>query len=218
MTSASGPRVRDIETPTGLARAHITRPAHARGSLVLGHGAGGRQWTGDLVSVAQSLTDQGYAVVLVEQPWRVAGRKAAGPPHTLDAAWVPVLAALTRGRGALPRPLVSGGRSAGARVACRTATDVGADAVLCLAFPLHPPAQPQRSRADELRLPFAAGLPAQVVQGANDPWGSPAEVRAQLADFGDPTAYVTAVHGSHSFGRAPRDVVAAVEAFVGSLG
>lgn len=193
------------------------RPRSARGSLVLGHGAGGRGWSGDLVAVAETMTAKGYAVVLLEQPWRVAGRLVAGPPPTLDAAWLPVLAALTTGRGALPRPLVTGGRSAGARVACRTAAAVGADAVLCLAFPLHPPGRPERTRADELRRPFEAGLPAHVVQGERDPWGSPDEVAAELARFGDPTAYVTAVKGGHSFGRAPQDVVAAVAAFADSL-
>lgn len=218
MTSLSAARIRDVDTPSGPARAHVMRPPRARGSLVLGHGAGGRGWTGDLVALAEGLTTQGYAVVLVEQPWRLAGRKVAGPPTTLDAAWLPVLAALTSGRGKLPRPLVSGGRSAGARVACRTATMVGADAVLCLAFPLHPPGRPERSRAAELRRPFEAGLPVHVVQGSRDPWGSPTEVRAEVAHFGDPSAYVTAVAGGHSFGRAPVDVVAAVQRFVGSLG
>lgn len=193
------------------------RPRNARGSLVLGHGAGGRGWSGDLVAIAEAMTGKGYAVVLVDQPWRVAGRRVAGPPPTLDAAWLPALAALTTGRGALPRPVVTGGRSAGARVACRTAVAVGADAVLCLAFPLHPPGRPERTRADELRRPFEAGLPGHVVQGERDPWGSPDEVAAELARFGDPTAYVTAVKGAHSFGRAPHDVVAAVEAFADSL-
>jgi uncharacterized protein len=217
MSELERARVREVDTPTGLARAHVMRPPRARGSVVLGHGAGGRGWTGDLVAVARTMTQEGYAVALVEQPWRVSGRRVAGPPPTLDAAWVPLLATLMRGRGGLPRPLVTGGRSAGARVACRTATAVGADAVLCLAFPLHPPGRSERSRAGELRLPLEAGLRVHVVQGERDPWGSPAEIRAELGRFGDPAAYVTAVKGAHSFGRAPDDVVAAVRAFLASL-
>lgn len=217
MSGLEGARVRDVDTPIGPARAHVIRPPRARGSVVLGHGAGGRGWSGDLVAVARTMPSEGYAVVLVEQPWRVAGRRVAGPPPSLDSGWVPVLAALTTGRSALPRPLVTGGRSAGARVACRTATDVDADAVICLAFPLHPPGRPERSRAGELRLPFDAGLPVHVIQGERDPWGSPAEIRTELDRFASPAAYVTSVKGGHSFGRAPDDVVTAVRAFLGTL-
>jgi predicted alpha/beta-hydrolase family hydrolase len=203
-------RVVEVETPQGLARATVPRPAHAVGTLVLGHGAGGQGWSGDIVAVTGALTAEGWAVVLVDQPWRVAGRKVATPPKTLDAAWVPVLAALTTGRGRLPRPLVVGGRSAGARVACRTAEEVGADAVLCLSFPLHPPGKPESSRAEELLTPIRAGLPVHVVQGETDPFGTPGEVRAVVPD----PAYVTAAKGTHSFGRAPADVVEAVRGFL----
>jgi uncharacterized protein len=100
----------------------------------------------------------------VEQPWRVRGKKVAEAPARLDRAWVDVLAGLS---GA---PLVVGGRSAGARVACRTAAEVGADAVLCLAFPLHPPGRPERSRLEELT---AVRVPVLVVQGDRDPFGVP---------------------------------------------
>lgn len=213
-TGARPTRVLEIETPQGLARATVHRPPRARGTLVLGHGAGGQGWPGDLVAITAALTVQGWAVVLVDQPWRLAGRKVATPPKTLDAAWVPVVAALTSGRGALPRPLVVGGRSAGARVACRTAQEVGADAVLCLSFPLHPPGRPESSRAEELLTPIRAGLPVHVVQGERDPFGTPSELRAVLPD----AAYLTAAKGTHSFGRAPADVVEAVLAFVASLG
>jgi predicted alpha/beta-hydrolase family hydrolase len=104
-------------------------------------------------------------VALVEQPWRVKGKKVAEAPARLDQAWVDVLAELTG------TPLVVGGRSAGARVACRTADEVGADAVLCLAFPLHPPGRPERSRLPELA---AVGVPVLVVQGDRDAFGVPA--------------------------------------------
>ena len=205
--------VREVETPHGPARVSVHRPERAHGTLVLGHGAGGAGWSADLLALTTALTADGWAVALVDQPWRVAGRTVATAPRTLDAAWVPTVAALTRGRGALPRPLVVGGRSAGARVACRTAVEVGADAVLCLAFPLHPPGSPEKSRAEELLVPLTAGLPVHVVQGETDPFGTPAEVRAVLPD----PAYLTAVKGAHGFGRDPADVVGAVRDFLGAL-
>ena len=210
-------RVVEVETPQGPARATIHRPVNAVGTLVLGHGAGGRGWSGDIVAVTDALTADGWAVVLVDQPWRVAGRKVATPPKTLDAAWVPVLAALTTGRGRLPRPLVVGGRSAGARVACRTAEEVGADAVLCLSFPLHPPGKPESSRAEELLTPIRAGLPVHVVQGEADPFGTPDEVRREVRAVVPDPAYVTSAKGTHSFGRAPADVVEAVRGFVAGV-
>lgn len=116
-------------------------------------------------------------MVLVEQPWRVAGRKVAGPPPTLDVAWRAVIAEL-RAAGLLTGPLVVGGRSAGARVACRTALEIGAAACLALSFPLHPPGRPERSRVAEL---LAAGVPTLVVQGEKDSFGGPAEFPAGTA-------------------------------------
>jgi uncharacterized protein len=144
--------------------------------LVLGHGAGGGIEARDLVAVAAGLPPRGVTVVLVEQPWRVAGRRMAARPAQLDQAWRAVLAndsfrTATRSRSRL----VVGGRSAGARVACRTALDVGAEAVVALAFPLHPPGRPERSRADEL---IGAGVPVLVVQGERDGFGGPAEIPA----------------------------------------
>ncbi|PRZ42780.1 hypothetical protein CLV47_104127 [Antricoccus suffuscus] len=203
-------RVIDIDTPTGPARAHVTRPPRAVGTLVLGHGAGGGIGASDLAAIADAVPLAGWAVVLVEMPWRVAGKKVATPPKTLDAGWLPIVASLMSGRGKLPRPLVVGGRSAGARVACRTAQEVGADGVLCLSFPLHPPGKPEKSRASELRLPLEAGLPLHVVQGARDPFGTPDDVRAELPD----PSYVTAAAGTHSFGKHPTDVTAAVLAWL----
>jgi hypothetical protein len=152
-------------------------------------------------------------VALVEQPWRVAGRRVATPPAQLDVAWLAVMAALTSGRGRLPRPLVVGGRSAGARVACRTATSTGADAVLALSFPLAPPGKPERSRAAEALLVTAAGTPLAVIQGEKDPFGSPADLRSVLGRG----AVVAQARGNHSFTRTPTDVLDLARAFLAGL-
>jgi len=201
--------VRDVETPVGPARVHLTRAPHARGSLVLGHGAGGGVEAPDLLALT-ALADEGWAVALVEQPWRVAGRRVAAPPGQLDQAWLAVLAALTRGRGALPHPLVVGGRSAGARVACRTAASVGADAVLALAFPLHPPGRPDKSRAHEALEVTSAGTPLLVIQGETDPFGGPEEVRAALGE----TPEVVRVAGAHGFAKGAPGVLDAARAWL----
>ncbi|MCW2600607.1 MAG: uncharacterized protein JWM02_2436 [Frankiales bacterium] len=152
----------DVETAVGVARVHLS----GRGNplLVLGHGAGGGIEALDLLAARDAGLSLGWRVALVEQPWRVRGRKIAEAPTRLDAAWVDVLATLS---GA---PLVVGGRSAGARVACRTAKQVGADAVLCLAFPLHPPGRPERTRIGEL---LGVAVPLLVVQGDRDAFGMP---------------------------------------------
>jgi uncharacterized protein len=174
---------RDIGTPLGPARVHIARPPAsepARGSLLLGHGAGGGIGAADLQAVARRALAQGWVVGLVEQPWRVAGRKVATPPPQLDIGWTAVVADLDAGRWRLPRPFVFGGRSAGARVACRLAGPLEAVAVVALAFPLHPPGRPERSRLTELLEAARAGLPVLVVQGERDPFGSPAEVEEGL--------------------------------------
>ena len=206
-------RVREIDTPVGMARAHFWRPPHPCGSVVLGHGAGGSSWSGDLAALT-SLAARGWLVVLVEQPWRVAGRKVATPAAQLDVAWLAVMAALTSGRGRLPRPWVVGGRSSGARVACRTARAVRADAVLALSFPLHPPGRPQLSRASEARAVIDAGTPLGIIQGAKDPFGSPGEVQNALGNG----AEVVAARGTHSFTKTPADVLAAATAFLSDLG
>ena len=206
-------RVREIHTPVGMARAHLWRPSRPCGAVVLGHGAGGSSWSADLQALT-SLTADGWLVVLVEQPWRVAGRKVATPPAQLDVAWLAVMSALTSGRGALPRPLVVGGRSAGARVACRTAAAVGADAVLALSFPLHPPGKPGRSRVSEALLVTSAGTRLAVIQGEKDPFGSPEHVRSALG----PAAEGVPVRGTHSFTKTPTDVLAAARIFLANLG
>jgi predicted alpha/beta-hydrolase family hydrolase len=180
--------------------------------VVLGHGAGGSSWSADLRALTD-LTAQGWLVVLVEQPWRVAGRKVAAPPTQLDVAWLAVMAALTSGHGALPRPWVVGGRSSGARVACRTAAVVQADAVLALSFPLHPPGRPEKSRASEAQLVTDAGTRLAVIQGEKDPFGSPEEVRGALGAG----AEVVAARGTHSFTKTPADVLAAAATFLSTL-
>ena len=162
-----------IATPVGDARVDVTRAADRWATLVLGHGAGGGIGAADLVALAHRLPAHGIEVVRVEQPWVVAGRKVATLPPTLDRAWLAVLEELS-----VDGPLLVGGRSAGARVACRTASQVGAHGVLCLAFPLHPPGRPEKSRLPELDLPAAAGLPTLVLQGTRDAFGGPADIPA----------------------------------------
>jgi predicted alpha/beta-hydrolase family hydrolase len=155
-----------LETPRGPAVASVTDPSGpALGMLVLGHGAGGGVDAPDLVAVHDAAVAAGVRVVLVTQPYRVAGRRAPAPAGHLDEAWVPVVDALR-----VPRlPLIVGGRSSGARVACRTATTLGAAGVLALAFPLHPPGKPEKSRAGEL----PESVPTLVVNGDRDPFGVP---------------------------------------------
>jgi predicted alpha/beta-hydrolase family hydrolase len=210
--AAARQRIKEIDTPVGMARAHFWAPPHPGGALIMGHGSGGSSWSGDLLALT-SLTEQGWLVVLVEQPWRVAGRKVATPPAQLDVAWLAVMAALTSARGGLTRPWVVGGRSAGARVAARSAAAVRADAVLALSFPLHPPGRPEKSRAGEAALVTDAGTPLAVIQGEKDPFGSPQEVRDALG----PRAEVIAARGAHSFTKTPTDVLAAASAFLSSL-
>ncbi|OII62068.1 hydrolase [Streptomyces sp. CC53] len=169
-----GPVTTTETIPTGAGDARVTwyeAGAGARFTVALGHGAGGGVEARDLQALAARLPQAGATVALVEQPWRVAGRKLAPAPRTLDTAWRELWPAL-RAPGL---PVVAGGRSAGARVACRTAHALDAHAVLALSFPLHPPGRPENSRAAEL---LGAGVPALVVQGGNDPFGKPEEFPA----------------------------------------
>ncbi len=156
----------DISTPVGTARA-VLEGGGGPGRLVLGHGAGGGIDAPDLLAARDAGTALGLQVVRVEQPWRVAGRRVAQAPPRLDQAWTAVVRALPP----LAGPLLLGGRSAGARVACRTAEPLGADGVLALAFPLRLPGRPHRDRGPELLLPRA---PRLVVQGERDAFGVPA--------------------------------------------
>jgi uncharacterized protein len=146
------------------------RPRNAASLLVLTHGAGAAVTSRDLVAVRDAATANRIAVALVTQPYRVAGRRT--PPKTArqDEAWLAVLAGFLARRGVGALPLIVGGRSNGARVACRTAAALGAVGVVALAFPLHPPGKPEYSRLAELELPT---VPVLVVQGSRDPFGVP---------------------------------------------
>jgi uncharacterized protein len=154
-----------VPTPQGDARLHVDRSKRPVATLVLGHGAGGGVTARDLAVLAKLLPAQGVSVFRVEQPWRVAGRKIAASTRILDEAWLTVVNTLRP-----QTPLVVGGRSAGARVACRTAKHLGASGCLAMAFPLAPPNNPHKSRIDELT---AAGVPTLVVQGDRDSFGAP---------------------------------------------
>ncbi|MFW3172143.1 alpha/beta family hydrolase [Geodermatophilus sp. CPCC 206100] len=192
-----------LPTPHGPARVTATEPPDGvSATLVLGHGAGGGIGSADLVAVTTAAAAAGWRVLRVEQPWRVAGRRIAPAPPRLDEGWAAVLTGLRDG-GRLTGPLVLGGRSAGARVACRTAAEQQAAAVLCLAFPLYPPGRPERSRAAELT---AVGVPLVVVQGERDAMGRPEELAAVLA--GQAGASLYGVPGDHALTANP-DVVAA---------
>jgi len=162
----------EIETAQGLARADVRSVDEPRAALVLGHGAGGGIAAPDLAAATQAALSVQIAVALVEQPYRVAGRRAPPRPPALDAAWISIVEQLSA--DALARlPVVAGGRSMGGRVTCRTAGQTGAVGVLCLAFPLEPPRRadkPQQSRLDELD---SVSVPTLVVQGESDPFGIP---------------------------------------------
>lgn len=177
--------VLEIETPQGPARVHLHAAADPVGAVVLGHGAGGGVGARDLTTATEAALEERYTVALVEQPYLVAGRRSSPPADRLDAAWTAVVEHLRAGElGGLP--LIAGGRSAGARVACRTADVLGAAGLLCLAFPLHPPGRPEKTRQPELD---AVQVPTLVVQGESDPFGMPAA---------GPGRSVVTVRGNHS--------------------
>jgi len=160
---------RTVDTPRGRASVELVVPWSApAGLLVLGHGAGGDVTAADLSALCVAASRAAVAVARVTQPYRVAGRRAPAPAGHLDDAWRAVVADLVAGFDPLP-PLIVGGRSSGARVACRTASAVAAAGVVALAFPLHPPGLPERTRADELDT----GRPTLVVNGDRDPFGVP---------------------------------------------
>ncbi|MFC9505792.1 alpha/beta family hydrolase [Streptomyces sp. NPDC057002] len=188
-----------IETEAGPARITWHRAKKARLVLAVSHGAGGGIEARDLTALAAVLPAHGVTVARVEQPWRVAGKKLAPAPKTLDVGWRGIWPALA-GPGL---PVVSGGRSAGARVACRTAVELGAHAVLALSFPLHPPGKPEKSRADEL---LGSGVPTLVVQGGNDPFGKPEEFPAGSYEF------VEVPYGDHGFAVPKRAEISQEEA------
>src|SRR5262245_32955929 len=160
----------EIATPHGPARAHLHAVARPRGALVLGHGAGGGVEAPDLVAATEAARSAELSVALVEQPYRVAGRRSPARAPVLDASWVAVLERLsTQELSGLP--IITGGRSLGGRVACRTVVETNAVGVLCLAFPLEPPARGGKPRQSRLAELDAARVPTLVVQGENDPYG-----------------------------------------------
>lgn len=195
----------ELATPHGPARVHLHPVSGAAGALVLGHGAGGGVTARDLVAVTRAANAEGVSVALVEQPYRVAGRRSPPRAPQLDAAWTAVISQLRAGplRGLA---LVTGGRSSGARVACRTAAVTEAVGVLCLAFPLRPPrrsagATPQ-DRQDELD---AVAVPVLVVQGESDPFGMPPA---------GPDRTVVALRGNHSLASDMPGLAAAVRVWL----
>ncbi|WP_329232676.1 hydrolase [Streptomyces sp. NBC_01460] len=207
-TTGTTQKTENVGTDAGEARITWFPAKAPRLVLAAGHGAGGGIEARDLQALAAALPGHGVTVALVEQPWRVAGKKLAPAPRTLDTGWRGLWPALT-----VPGlPVVAGGRSAGARVACRTAAELGAHAVLALSFPLHPPGRPEKSRADEL---LGAGAPTLVVQGGRDPFGRPEEFPP--GDHG----LVEVPYADHGFAvpkKAPLTQDQALETLTGAVG
>jgi predicted alpha/beta-hydrolase family hydrolase len=195
-----------IDTPTGPARAHLQDAASPSAALVLGHGAGGGVEAPDLIAARDAALEEGVSVALIEQPYRVAGRRSPAPAKRLDEAWVAVIERLRR-KELKGLPLIAGGRSLGARVACRTVGETGAAAVLCLAFPLLPPRRnkPPQSRLPELE---AVRLPVLVVQGESDRFGMPPEGAKRK---------VVKVRGDHGLKADPEAIAGAVRAWLDGL-
>jgi predicted alpha/beta-hydrolase family hydrolase len=198
----------ELDTPHGPARVFVRAVEEPRAALVLGHGAGGGVSARDLVAASGAALALGLSVALVEQPYRVAGRRSPPRAPQLDAAWIAVVDALRAGDlGGLP--IVTGGRSSGARVACRTAGACSAVGVLCLAFPLRPPrregAAPAPSRLGELE---GVEVPALIVQGERDPFGVPPA---------GPLRQVVVVQGDHSLRGNAREVTDALSAWLPGL-
>jgi predicted alpha/beta-hydrolase family hydrolase len=232
----------EIPTPHGPARAHLRPVAGARGLLALGHGAGGGVEARDLLTVAAVAQELAISVALVEQPYRVAGRRSAASARQLDEAWsaviehllasalvgAPLGAAARRGEAASdggaasgggaaggsaargPFPLIVGGRSSGARVACRTAAATGATGVLCLAFPLQPPIRSGKTEPPPSRLPELDGVtvPTLVIQGVRDRFGMPPEA---------PNRTVVTVAGDHALRAEQPMIGAAARAWMAEL-
>lgn len=196
------PSERAVATPYGDGRLVVYRGHRTSATLLLSHGAGNGIEARDLVALAGGLPRQGYSVALFEQPWRVAGKKIASAPPTLDVGLEAAARAL-RARS----PLVVGGRSAGARSAARCATRLGAVGCLALSFPLHPPGRPERSRVEELT---GAGVPTLVVQGERDSMGMPEE----FPEDTDLAVVPAADHGLKVPARAPLSQVEALEMVV----
>ncbi len=194
-------RTVDVATPHGTAKAHVHAAAEPRAALVLGHGASGGVGSPDVVAVRDVALEEQVSVALVEQPYKVAGRRSPAPAGQLDASWTAVVDHLRAGELA-DLPVIAGGRSLGARVACRTAQATRAVAVLCLAFPVHPPGRPEANRLDELD---AVTVPVLVIQGDRDPFGTPPPADGRV---------VVPVPGDHSLKTDVAAVAAAVRAWI----
>jgi predicted alpha/beta-hydrolase family hydrolase len=194
-------KVIEVDTPHGPAKAHLHAVPKPIGALVLGHGAGGGIGSPPLVTVTDVARSEGFSVALVEQPYRVAGRRSPAPPPRLDEAWKAVVERLRQSE-LHGLPLIVGGQSAGARVACRTAADSRAVGVLCISFPVHAPGRPPDSKtADRQSELDAVQVPTLVVQGDRDPFGMP---------VGSATTSVVTVSGNHSLKTDLEGVEAAV--------
>lgn len=179
-----------LATPVGEAQVELETAGGARTLLVIGHGAGGSIDAAELLGIRDACLAAGISVARVTQPYRVAGRKAPPPAASLDAAWAAVIAALGRRKALRGVAFVYAGRSSGARVACRAAADPGLQpapaAVVAIAFPVHPPGKPEKSRLGELDR---VGAPVLVVQGDRDPFGLPPDAAGRT---------VITVAGDHS--------------------
>lgn len=186
-------KTRDVPTEVGLARLYIDRAPRPKATVALCHGAGKGSDSPDLVALARNLPRYDITVFRIEQPWVIAGKRVAPRPEVLDKATIAALDAIR-----VRTPLVIGGRSAGARTACRLAKKMGAVGCLALAFPLHPPGKPGSSRVDEL---LGVHLPTLVVQGERDTFGRPDEFPESV----DLTAVPYADHGFAVPARAPID-------------
>lgn len=191
-------------TSSGPARAELDQPDNPAFLLVLTHGAGGGVDSPDLLAARDAGRQLGGAVARVLQPYLVKGSRAPGSPDRQDAAWLEIIEALRPGFPAIP--LVQGGRSNGARLACRTARAAGARVVVALAFPLHPPGRPERSRADELRQ---AGVPVLVVNGDHDPFGVP--------DGADASRVIVLPGETHALSRQPGQIRETVESWLSEM-
>ena len=200
--------IRAVDTPHGPAKVHLHPAEEPIGALVLGHGAGGGVTARDLVAVTAAALEECVSVALVEQPYRVAGRRSPAPARQLDAAWIAVVEEL-READVRGLPVVVGGRSAGARVACRTVEETEPVGVLCLAFPLQPPPR-AGSAATTSRLPEldAVSVPVLVVQGRRDRFGIPPAA---------PHRTVVEVPGDHGLKSDLGAVAAAVRAWLPSV-
>lgn len=203
-SSTAGTGTVELATGQGPARVLLEKARKATFLLVMTHGAGGGTETADVLAASEAAASLGATVARVLQPYRVRGAKAPGNADRQDAAWLEIIGALREIHGEIP--LVQGGRSNGARVACRTARSARASAVIALAFPLHPPGRPENSRADELRQ---AGADVLVVNGERDPFGIPAET--------DASRVVVLPGETHSLSRRPQAVRAAVADWLGGL-